>query len=51
VTLAEPVCPQGIVTSALSEGQEEPQAPGTSPVDEGLAELGREPRAEQGGEP
>jgi transposase InsO family protein len=37
--LPEPVCPAGVVTSLVDEGQEEPPAPGTSPLDEGLAAL------------
>jgi hypothetical protein len=37
--LPEPVCPAGMVTSLAEEGQEEPGAPGTSPLDAGLARL------------
>jgi len=37
--LPEPICPAGVVTSLADEGQEEPPAPGTSPLDEGLAQL------------
>jgi transposase InsO family protein len=37
--LPEPVCPLGVVTSLCDEGQEEPPAPGTSALDEGLARL------------
>jgi hypothetical protein len=37
-TLPEPVCPHGIV-SVDGEGFEDPPAPGTSPLDDGLAEL------------
>jgi transposase InsO family protein len=35
----EPVCPAGVVTGLVDEGQEEPPPPGTSPLDEGLARL------------
>jgi transposase InsO family protein len=35
----EPVCPVGVVTSLVDEGCEEPPAPGTSPLDDGLARL------------
>jgi transposase InsO family protein len=35
--LPQPVCPVGVVTGLVDEGQEEPPAPGTSPLDEGLA--------------
>jgi hypothetical protein len=38
-TLPEPVCPVGQVSSRAEEGYEEPPAPGTSPLDEGLAQL------------
>ena len=37
--LPEPVCPVGVVTSLVDEGQEEPPAPGTSVLDQGLARL------------
>jgi hypothetical protein len=37
--LPEPLCPAGVVTSRVGEGQEEPPAPGTSPLDGGLEEL------------
>ena len=47
--LPDPVCPQGIVASGMNEGQEEPPAPGTSPLDEGLDELASD--ESQGGEP
>jgi hypothetical protein len=36
--LPEPVCPQGVV-STEGNGFEEPPAPGTSPLDDGLAGL------------
>jgi transposase InsO family protein len=39
VELPEPVCPVGVVTGLAEEGQEEPPAPGTSPLDEGLQRL------------
>jgi transposase InsO family protein len=38
-TLPEPICPAGVVSSRVDEGQEEPPAPGTSPLDAGLEEL------------
>jgi transposase InsO family protein len=38
-SLPEPVCPAGVVTGGLEEGQEEPPAPGVSPLDEGLEQL------------
>jgi len=44
----DPVCPQGIITAGMNEGEEEPGPPGTSPLDEGLAELDHP--ASQGGE-
>jgi transposase InsO family protein len=34
--LPEPVCPVGVVTALSEVGQEEPPAPGTSPLDAGL---------------
>jgi len=40
--LPEPICPAGVVKPPLAdvdEGFEEPPAPGTSPLDEGLEEL------------
>jgi transposase InsO family protein len=37
--LPEPVCPMGQVSSMAGEGFEEPPAPGTSPLDQGLAHL------------
>jgi transposase InsO family protein len=37
--LPEPICPAGVVASRVDEGQEEPPAPGTSPLDDGLEEL------------
>jgi transposase InsO family protein len=39
LTLPEPVCPAGLVTGLTDAGQEEPPAPGESPLDEGLARL------------
>jgi transposase InsO family protein len=48
--LPEPVCPAGVVTSLSEEGQEEPQAPGTSALDAGLERLrGGLPGGEGGG--
>jgi hypothetical protein len=38
--LPEPVCPQGVV-SVSGDGFEDPPAPGTSPLDDGLVELRR----------
>jgi transposase InsO family protein len=38
VELPEPICPAGVVTSRVDEGQEEPPPPGTSPLDDGLEE-------------
>jgi transposase InsO family protein len=47
--LPEPVCPHGAV-AAEGDGFEEPPAPGTSPLDEGLARLGADEGAnEEGG--
>jgi transposase InsO family protein len=37
--LPEPVCPSAQVSSLVDEGSEEPPAPGTSPLDDGLAQL------------
>jgi len=37
--LPEPVCPAAVVSSLADEGHEEPPTPGTSPLDEGLAQL------------
>jgi transposase InsO family protein len=37
--LPQPVCPAGVVTGMVDEGQEEPAAPGESPWDEGLERL------------
>lgn len=40
VTLPKPVCPQGQVSTAADElGLEEPAAPGTTPLDEGLRKV------------
>jgi transposase InsO family protein len=49
VALPEPVCPQGMVTGMVDEGQEEPPPPGTSPLDEGLEQV-RASLSEEGGE-
>jgi hypothetical protein len=48
-TLPEPVCPSAQVSSLAAEGHEEPPAPGTSPVDEGLSQLRSLFQAEEGG--
>jgi hypothetical protein len=52
--LPEPVCPSAVVSSLADEGQEDPPAPGVSPLDAGLAQLrsalASVPTAEQGGE-
>jgi transposase InsO family protein len=37
--LPEPVCPMGQVTSLAEDGNEEPPAPGTSPLDQGLSQV------------
>jgi hypothetical protein len=47
--LPEPVCPAGWVTGMASEEQEESQAPGSSPLDQGLEQL-RASLTEQGGD-
>jgi transposase InsO family protein len=47
--LPEPVCPQGMVTGMVDEGQEEPPPPGTSPLDEGLEQV-RASLSAEGGE-
>jgi Integrase core domain len=47
-TMPEPVCPQAYVPTVAGEGFEEPAAPGTSPLDEGLDRL-RAPLPEEGG--
>ena len=46
--LPEPVCPHAVVANE-GEGFEEPPAPGTSPLDEGLARLNGDESAEEGG--
>jgi transposase InsO family protein len=48
--LPEPVCPAGVVTCTSAEGYEEPAAPGTSPLDQGLTDLRAALAAEQGGD-
>jgi hypothetical protein len=45
----EPICPQGVVSSA-GAGFEEPAGPGESPLDEGLTQLRQAFPPEQGGE-
>jgi hypothetical protein len=47
--LPRPVCPLGEVDSAMGEGQEEPPAPGASPLDAGLEQL-RDLRTSAGGD-
>jgi hypothetical protein len=37
--LPEPLCPAGVVSGIVNEGQEEPLLPGQSPLDEGLKRL------------
>jgi transposase InsO family protein len=49
-TLPEPVCPAGVVTGLADEGSEEPPAPGTSPLDEGLKQLRASLAPGQGGD-
>jgi hypothetical protein len=46
--MPEPVCPQGVVQVACEAGFEEPPAPGTSPLDEGLTRR-QHPQAEEEG--
>jgi transposase InsO family protein len=48
--LPEPICPAGVVTGLADEGQEEPPSPGTSPLDEGLAEWRQSLTAAEGGD-
>jgi transposase InsO family protein len=48
--LPAPVCPQGVVGTEGGAGHEEPPAPGTSPLDEGLGRLRQAFEAEEGGE-
>ena len=48
--LPEPVCPQGVPTAYLELGGEQPPAPGTSPLDEGLAQLDEAFADPQGGD-
>jgi transposase InsO family protein len=48
--LPEPLCPAGMVTSRVDEGQEDPPAPGTSPLDEGLEELRQSLTDTEGGD-
>ena len=47
--LPEPVCPGAIVSSESPEGYEEPPAPGTSPLDEGLRQVQAALAPEEGG--
>jgi transposase InsO family protein len=48
--LPEAVCPAGVVTGIAEEGLEEPPAPGTSPLDEGLQKLRSSLAGDQGGD-
>jgi transposase InsO family protein len=48
--LPEPVCPAGQVTGLADEGQEEPPAPGASPLDEGLARMHDSLSSREGGD-
>jgi hypothetical protein len=47
--LPEPVCPGATVSSESPEGYEEPPAPGTSPLDEGLRQVQAALAPEEGG--
>lgn len=48
--LAEPLCPQGVVTSELSEAVNAPEpAPGVSPLDEGLERIRQSLQSAEGG--
>jgi transposase InsO family protein len=49
-TLPEPVCPQGVVAGIHPGDVQNPAAPGTSPLDEGLRRAGEAVRGQQGGE-
>ncbi|MCE9564010.1 MAG: hypothetical protein K8U57_18360 [Planctomycetes bacterium] len=49
VTLPQPVCPHGVV-STTGDGFEEPPAPGESDLDEGLSRLADEMDTTEGGE-
>jgi hypothetical protein len=49
--LPAPVCPAGVVTSLVGEGEEVPPAPGQSPLDEGLTRLRQPPPDTAGGQP
>jgi transposase InsO family protein len=48
-TMPEPVCPQGVASSLVEEGFEEPPSPGESPLDEGLSRLHEEFGDPEGG--
>jgi transposase InsO family protein len=48
--LPEPICPSGVVNSRVDEGFEEPPAPGTSPLDDGLEDLRQALTDEEGGD-
>jgi transposase InsO family protein len=50
LSLPEPVCPQGVPTANSDLGCEAPPAPGTSPLDEGLARWGEALGDGQGGD-
>jgi transposase InsO family protein len=49
--LPEPVCPQGVPSAHGDLGGEEPPAPGTSALDDGLARLGEALEGTPGGSP
>ena len=44
-----PVCPQGVVAPQAEAGQEQPPAPGCSPLDEGLKQVRQALQTEEGG--
>jgi hypothetical protein len=48
--LPPPVCPAGVVTSLVGEGEEAAPAPGQSPLDEGLMRLRQPPPDTAGGQ-
>lgn len=48
--LPEPICPAGVVSGWGDEGQEEPPAPGTSPLDDGLEQWRRSLGGAEGGD-
>jgi transposase InsO family protein len=48
--LPEPVCPAGVVSGIVNEGQEQPPLPGQSPLDQGLQRLRESLPPTSGGE-